>query len=180
MTKIVHQLEVSNDKKKRNSIMLFCLSFLFILSVVIPLNPGTANADSSWRIYVLTPVEQVVSLSNPSVAVPGGRGFMTPQQICILNADGGPVINAPVTFEVSTHPYITSLMRGSYSRKITVYTDSNGIATCANTNSGFLGEGFQIYSEYVAIKQTLQVTASVQGLTPVTFNTVVKTYRYPY
>ena len=71
-------------------------------------------------------------------------------------------------------------MRGSYSRSITVYTDSNGVARAANTNAGFLGEGFQVYSQYSYIKQTLQVTASVPGFNKVTFNTIVKTYGYPY
>jgi hypothetical protein len=105
---------------------------------------------------------------------------MTPQKVCVLDENGSPVVNTPVTFEVSDNPYVTSVMRGTYSRTITAYTDSNGVATAANTDPGFLGEGYQIYSEYSYIKQTLQVTATVSGVAPVTFNTVVKTYGYQY
>ncbi len=168
--------------KNRNTFKVFCFSMLFMLSLILSpsLNAANAATSSNWQIIALAPFEQVVTLSNPTAAAPGGRGFMTPQAICILDEDGGPVINTPVTFEVSSNACITSLMRGSYSRSITVYTDSNGVARAANTNAGFLGEGFQVYSQYSYIKQTLQVTASVHGFNKVTFNTIVKTYGYPY
>ena len=167
------------EKKFIKGTLLFNAICALINTIVKPYD-ANASTSSNWQIYMLNPVDQIVTLSNPTVAAPGGRGFMTPQAICILDEDGGPVINTPVTFEVSNNACITSLMRGSYSRSITVYTDSNGVATAANTNTGFLGEGFQVYSQYSYIKQTLQVTASVPGFNKVTFNVVVKTYGYPY
>ncbi len=181
MKKIKEQT-VNFGCKKRNTFKALCFSILFVLSLVLSsgLNNAYAATSSNWQIVALAPFDQVVKLSIPSTIVPGGRGFMTPQKVCVLDANGGPVINTPVTFEVSSNPYITSLMRGSYSRSITVYTDSNGVATAANTNAEFLGEGFQVYSQYGGLKQTLQVTAKVAGLNTVTFNTVVKTYGYPY
>ncbi len=176
MRKIKEKTVAMNDWKRSTSLKAYYLLALFILLFVIPANISSVNAASNWQITALAPVEQTVNLSNPSAVVPGGRGFMTPQKVCVLNENGEPVINTPVTFEVSSNSYITSLMRGTYSRTITVYTDSNGIATAANTASGFIGEGFQVYSQYSNIEQTLQVTATVSGLAPVNFNVVVNTY----
>ena len=180
--KKINEQAVNFVCKKGITFKTVCFSILFVLSLVLSSGLNNVNAanSSNWQIIALAPIEQVVKLSSPSTIVPGGRGFMTPQKVCILDANGRPVINTPVIFEVSSNPYITSLMRGSYSRSITVYTDSNGVATAANTNTEFLGEGFQVYSQYGGSKLTLQVTASVPGLNKVTFNTVVKTYGYPY
>ncbi|QNU66953.1 Ig-like domain-containing protein [Ruminiclostridium herbifermentans] len=177
----LNEQKVVFDWKRRNSLKALCFSMIFVLSLLLSgFNTAYAATSSNWQIIALAPFDQEMKLSTPSAAAPGGRGFMTPQKVCILNSNGGPVINTPVTFEVSSNVLITSLMRGTYSRSITVYTDSNGIATAANTHADFLGEGFQVYSQYAGIKQTLQVTASVPGLNKVTFNVVVKTYGYQY
>lgn len=169
------------DWKLKNSLMVLCFSMLFVVSLLLS-GSNTANAaiSNNWHIQVISPLEQVVRLENPTAAAPGGRGFMIPQEIYVSDEAGRPVINAPVTFEVSSNPVITSLMRGTYSKKITVYTNIYGIASAANTHADFLGEGFQVYSEWPGIKQTLQVTASVPGLNNVTFDVIVKTYGYKY
>ncbi|MCX7921047.1 MAG: Ig-like domain-containing protein [Clostridia bacterium] len=163
--------------KRKMSLLVCCLSILLTLTLVSTTNPGTAYADS-WTLSAVSPLEQQVNLYQPSSIVPGGRGYMVPQKIVITDSLGRPVPNIPVTFEVSSTSYITSVMRGSNSKTITVRTDSNGVASAANTDPYFLGEGFQVYSRMPGIMQTLQVKASSPGLNVVTFNVKVATVGY--
>lgn len=170
--------------KGKASLITCFLSILLIFIFIVNAIPGTAFAagGTAGTLHVdsLCPLQQELRLSNPSVVVPGGRGFMIPQKVVAIAPSGGALIGVPITFEVLPNPYITVVMRGDYKSKITVYTDSNGVAAAASTYPQFLGEGFQVYSKYGAIKQTLQVKASTPGMNSITFNVIVKTYNYPY
>lgn len=171
-------------RKGKASLMTCFLSILLVFIFIVNTTPGTAFAagGSVGTLYVdsLCPLQQELRLSNPTAAAPGGRGFMIPQKVVAIAPSGGPLIGIPITFEVLPNPIITVVMRGDYKSKITVYTDSSGIATAASTYPQFLGEGFQVYSNYSAIKQTLQVKASAPGMNSITFDVIVKTYNYPY
>ncbi len=171
-------------RKGKSSLITCFLSILLVFTFIVNATPVTAFADGGTvgTLYVdsLCPLQQELRLSNPTAAAPGGRGFMVPQKVVAIAPSGGPLIGIPITFEVLPNPIITSVMRGDYKSKITAYTDSSGIATAASTYPNFLGEGFQVYSEYQAVKQTLQVKASAPGMNSITFSVTVKTYNYPY
>ncbi len=173
-----------HGRKSNVSLKTCFVSILLVFIFIVNATPGTAYAAGGTvgTLYVdsLCPLQQELRLSNPTAAAPGGRGFMIPQKVVAIAPSGGPLIGIPITFEVLPNPIITVVMRGEYKSKITVYTDSNGVAAAANTHPQFLGEGFQVYSNYSAIKQTLQVKASAPGMNSITFDVIVKTYNYPY
>ncbi|RCX20097.1 hypothetical protein DFR58_102166, partial [Anaerobacterium chartisolvens] len=155
------------------------VSFNVKVATVIP---GTTPVDppTNGTLFAVSPVEQQISLSNPSAAAPGGRGYMTPQAVIAKDSAGNPLPGVAVTFEVPANGYLTCVMRGYNKNTITVTTDSNGMASAANTHQSFLGEGFQVYSQYSHITQTLQVKATAPGLKAVTFNVKVGTVGYKF
>ncbi|RCX20098.1 hypothetical protein DFR58_102167, partial [Anaerobacterium chartisolvens] len=161
--------------KVKASLLVCCLSILCTL--VAPSNLGSVYAagSSSATLYAVSPTDQNLSLANPSVAAPGGRGYMTPQAVIAKDSAGNPLPGIPVTFEVPANGYLTCVMRGYNKNTITVTTDSNGMASAANTHQSFLGEGFQVYSQYPAITHTLQVKATAPGSNTVSFNVNVAT-----
>ncbi len=156
-----------------------CLALLLVLVLVFTTIPVSveAAAENGWSLYVCSPLEQVLNLTEPSAVVPGGRGYMVPQQVAVVDANGRSVIGAEVTFEVSTNDYVTSVMRGINKRTITVYTNENGIASAASTDPQYLGEGFQVYSKWANLTQGLEVKAkATEVATTVVFKVKVNTY----
>jgi large repetitive protein len=136
-----------------------------------------------WGLMAMSPVEgtlqpvspllQQIKLSQASAVVPGGRGFMLPQIVVVKDPAGNPLPGIPVTFQVSQDSIITAVMRGLNSTYVTTATDANGIASAANTYAGYAGEGYQVYSKSTGVIKTMQVTATVAGLQPVTFQVEV-------
>ena len=163
--------------KGKMLLALCCLSILLTSALAAITDPGTVHAGG-FTLSAVSPLEQQLTLSQPSSIVPGGRGYMTPQKVVIKDPAGRPVSNVPVTFEATNTSYITAVMRGSNKNTITVLTDANGIASAANTDSYFYGEGFQVYSTMPALMQTLQVKASAPEMNTVTFNVKVATVGY--
>ena len=155
-----------------------CWMIILLISlVVIPnVNEAYSAGEAGETLYAVSPLHQQMKLTQPTTSAPGGRGFMLPQTVIVKDTSGKPVAGVSVTFEVSANDMITSLMRGYNSRVITVTTNSNGMASAANTNSNYLGEGYQVYSLYPGLVQALQVKASIPGGTAVTFNVEVGTY----
>ncbi len=161
--------------KSKVSLLVCFLSILCTLVATTNLEPVYAEGSSGTTLYALSPIDQNLTLANPSTAAPGGRGYMTPQTVIAKDSAGNPLSGVPVTFEVPANGYMTVVMRGYNKNTITVTTDSNGVASAANTHKDFLGEGFQVYSQYSAITQTLQVKASAPGSNTVSFNVKVAT-----
>jgi large repetitive protein len=120
-------------------------------------------------LQAASPLLQQLKLTQASAVVPGGRGFMLPQVVIVKDPAGNPLPGVPVTFQVSQDSIVTAVMRGLNSTVITVATDANGIASAANTYTGYVGEGYQVYSKSTGVIKTMQVTATVAGLSPVTF-----------
>ncbi|EPR09377.1 OmpL47-type beta-barrel domain-containing protein, partial [Ruminiclostridium papyrosolvens] len=158
-----------------------CYFLLGVLSfsLAVVLSDGEAfSADSSGSaLYAVSPLRQQMMLSQPSPAVTGGRGFMMPLTVVAKDAEGKPLAGIPVTFEISESKIVIAQMRGYESRFITVTTDTNGMASCVNTYTGYVGEGYQLYSLIVGSIENLQVKASVPGWNTVTFNVQVGTYK---
>ncbi|AEY65511.1 HYR domain-containing protein [Clostridium sp. BNL1100] len=156
-------------------ILLGVLSF----SLAVVLSDGQAySADTSGSaLYAVSPLRQQMMLSQPSPAVTGGRGFMMPLTVVAKDAEGKPLAGIPVTFEVSDSKIVIAQMRGYESRFITATTDANGMASCVNTYTGYVGEGYQLYSLITGSIENLQVKASVPGLNTITFTVQVGTYR---
>ncbi|OPX44992.1 hypothetical protein CLHUN_12240 [Ruminiclostridium hungatei] len=158
-----------------------CIAILLLATLLIPSIPVNAAAGDYLTDIVNSPLQQSVRLAEPSPAAPGGRGYTEPLKVCALNSQGRPLINFPVTFEdITKHPYITVVMPGTNQSKITVYTDNNGIASAVSTNPNFIGKGFQIYSSFPGIRQTIQIKASAPGMNSIIFSITVSTYLYPY
>ena len=157
---------------------VYCSLIILLVSLaVIPnVNQVYSAGETGETLYAVSPLNQQIKLSQPTASAPGGRGFMLPQAVVVKDASGRPVAGLSVTFEVSANSMITSIMRGYNSRIFTVTTDSNGMASAANTYPNYVGEGYQVYSTYAGIIQTLQVKASIPGANTVTFNVEVGTY----
>jgi hypothetical protein len=157
---------------------VYCSLVILLVSLaVIPsANEVYSAGETGGTLYAVSPLNQQMKLAQPTASAPGGRGFMLPQTVVVKDTSGNPVAGASVTFEVSANSMITSIMRGYNSRSITVTTDSNGLASAANTYSNYVGEGYQVYSTYAGIIQTLQVKASIPGANTVAFNVEVGTY----
>ena len=173
--------------EKRSRWMCGCLILLLWIFIMIAANPAnaysgeegaavSAAAETAGTLNPVSPLLQQMKLSQPSPVVPGGRGYMLPQIVVLKDSSGNPISGVDVKFEVSSDDLITALMRGSNSKSITVATDANGVASAANTYSGYVGEGFQVYSKYSGVVKTLQVKASALGANTVTFNVEVGTY----
>ncbi|MFZ5988766.1 MAG: HYR domain-containing protein [Bacillota bacterium] len=163
---------------KKLSTTCCCLLFLLmVISLAVSFCTQVVNAaeEPQGELHAVSPIRQQMKLSQPSSVVPGGRGFMLPQTVAAKDSSGKPLAGVPVTFEVSSNDLITAVMRGYNSRVITVLTDANGYASAANTYLSYLGEGYQVYSKYAGIIQTLQVKASVPGWNIITFNVEVGT-----
>ncbi|WP_238652834.1 HYR domain-containing protein [Paenibacillus piscarius] len=121
----------------------------------------------------VSPLLQQMRLTQASGVIPGGRGFMLPQVVAVKDPAGNPLAGIPVTFTVSEDSTITAVMRGLNSTAITVFTDANGYATAANNYTGYIGEGYQVYSKSTGVIKTMEVRATVPGLTPVSFKVEV-------
>ncbi|WP_341347916.1 HYR domain-containing protein [Paenibacillus sp. FSL H3-0469] len=121
----------------------------------------------------VSPLLQQIRLSQASGVVPGGRGFMLPQVVAVKDLAGNPLPGIPVTFTVSEDSTITAVMRGLNSTGITVVSDANGYASAANNYTGYIGEGYQVYSKGTGVIKTMEVKATVPGLQPVTFKVEV-------
>ncbi|WP_151734618.1 HYR domain-containing protein [Paenibacillus tengchongensis] len=137
------------------------------MSAAVSAVEGALKAES--------PVLQQIKLDQASTVIPGGRGFMLPQRVSVRDLAGNPLSGIPVTFQVTEDSTVTAVMRGLNSSGITVLTDANGYASAANTYATYAGEGFQLYSRTTGVIRTLDVTASVTGLPPVTFKVEVGT-----
>ncbi|WP_157668447.1 HYR domain-containing protein [Ruminiclostridium cellulolyticum] len=176
--------EKSPFKAKSKSISMLhrwvCYILLGVLSfsLAVVLSDGeTYSAESSGAaLYAVSPLNQQMMLSQPSPAVTGGRGFMMPLTVIAKDAEGKPLAGIPVTFEVSESKKVIAQMRGSESRFITTTTDINGMASCVNTYTGYVGEGYQLYSLLAGSIENLQVKANVPGWNTVTFTVQVGTY----
>ncbi|KAI7258165.1 hypothetical protein KC345_g10613, partial [Hortaea werneckii] len=129
---------------------------------------AVSNVEGSMT--AVSPLLQQLKLSQASGVIPGGRGFMLPQVVAVKDLAGNPLAGVPVTFTVSEDSTITAVMRGLNSTGITVLTDANGYASAANTYTGYVGEGYQVYSKSTGVIKTMEVKATVPGLQPVTFN----------
>ncbi|MRN57257.1 HYR domain-containing protein [Paenibacillus monticola] len=128
-----------------------------------------AVSDVQGTMAPVSPLLQQIKLSQASGVIPGGRGFMLPQVVAVKDLAGNPLAGIPVTFTVSEDSTITAVMRGLNSTGITVVSDANGYASAANTYTGYIGEGYQVYSKSTGVIKTLEVKAMVPGLQPVTF-----------
>ncbi len=155
-----------------------CLIIFVCFFSMAAANPVNAEGGTSGTVtlYSVSPLLQQMKLLQPSSVIPGGRGYMLPQVVAAKDSSGNPVSGVAITFLVSTDNYVSSIMRGSNSKSITVTTDANGIASAANTYQGYVGEGYQVYSKYNGIIKTLQVTASAQDTNTITFSVQVGTY----
>ncbi|MFD1905908.1 hypothetical protein ACFSQ7_20620 [Paenibacillus rhizoplanae] len=98
---------------------------------------------------------------------------MLPQVVAVKDLAGNPLPGIPVTFTVSEDSTITAVMRGLNSTGITVVSDANGYASAANNYTGYIGEGYQVYSKGTGVIKTMEVKATVPGLQPVTFEVEV-------
>lgn len=98
---------------------------------------------------------------------------MLPQVVAVKDPAGNPLPGIPVTFTVSEDSTITAVMRGLNSTGITVVSDANGYASAANNYTGYIGEGYQVYSKGTGVIKTMEVKATVPGLQPVTFKVEV-------
>ncbi len=128
-----------------------------------------AMSDVEGTMGAVSPPLQQIKLAQASGVIPGGRGFMLPQVVAVKDLSGNPLAGVPVTFTASEDSTITAVMRGLNSNGVTVMTDANGYASAANTYTGYVGEGFQVYSKSTGVIKTLEVKATVPGLQPVTF-----------
>ena len=157
---------------------VYCSLIILLVSLaVVPnMNEVYSAGETGETLYAVSPLNQQMKLAQPTASAPGGRGFMLPQAVVVKDTSGRPVAGVSVTFEVTANSMITSIMRGYNSRFLTVTTDSNGMASAANTYSNYVGEGYQVYSTYAGIIQTLQVKASIPGANSVIFNVEVGTY----
>ena len=155
-----------------------CLMLLLLVSMagLLQANEVYSAGEQGSTLSAVSPLRQQMKLTQPTPSATGGRGFMIPQTVVARDAQGMPLAGVAVNFEVSGNEMITAVMRGYNSRIITVTTDANGMASAANTYDGYSGEGYQVYSRYAGIIQTVQVKASVPGGNTVTFNVEVGTY----
>jgi hypothetical protein len=160
---------------KLNIGMLFCLVFFisFILAATVNINEVYSAGKS---LTAVTPLLEQIKLSQRSAVLPGGRGFMIPQSVVLKDADGKPVVGQQVKFEVASNNLVSCIMRGTQDSFFYAITNNRGIATAANTDPSYIGEGFQIFSSNPSVVTTLKLTASVDGCASVTFDVQVGTY----
>ncbi|MEF2967777.1 HYR domain-containing protein [Paenibacillus sp. M1] len=153
-----------------------------VLGTIIRTPSGVTPNDEmlsdpvTGTLSAVSPLLQQMKLSQATSVIPGGRGYMTPQVVVVKDLAGNPLAGVPVTFEAVLDNSITVVMRGLNSNVITVLTDANGYASAANTNAAYLGEGYQVYSQTPTLVKTLDLKATVQGLTPVTFKVEIGTF----
>jgi hypothetical protein len=157
---------VVNECGSRIHLWIFCCLLLLIVSFTAAVGVYAAG-EPQGSLFAVSPTEQQMLLSQQSAAMMGGKGFMPTYTVIAKDPSGKPLAGIPVTFEISRNDMVTALMRGLGSRTVTVTTDANGFASAANTYQGYVGEGYQVYSRYSGISQTLQLTASAPGLTTV-------------
>ncbi len=157
---------------------LYCTLLILLISLAAVPNANYAYSagETGLSLQAISPLRQQIKLTQPSAAIPGGRGYMLPQKVVVKDSSGMPVAGVSVTFEVSANDTVTSVMRGSNSRFLTVTTDANGTASAANTHPSYLGEGYQAYSKNSGVVQTLQVKAGIPGGNTVSFDVEVGTY----
>jgi len=157
---------------------VYCMLMILLVSLAAVPNANHAYSagETGLSLQAVSPLRQQIKLTQPSAAIPGGRGYMLPQKVVVKDSSGMPVAGVSVTFEVSVNDTVTSVMRGSNSRFLTVTTDANGMASAANTHSSYLGEGYQAYSKNSGVIQTLQVKAGIPGGNTVSFDVEVGTY----
>ncbi|MDP4181180.1 MAG: cellulose-binding protein, partial [Bacillota bacterium] len=168
---------VCDCRVRINKWILCCLLILLTVCFMAAFSAVKVNAagETPGTLYPFSPTEQQMKLSQQSAVIPGGKGFLLPYTVVAKDGDGKPLAGIPVTFEISKNDMITAVMRGSSSRIITVTTNANGFASAANTYASYIGEGYQVFSQYPGIKQTLQLTATVSGWNKITFNIEIGT-----
>lgn len=152
------------------------VAILLVLVFLIPAIRANAATGTPVKIIPFSTLQQEVRLGDPTPAALGGRGFID-TGVRVVDSNGNGVYGIPVTFEAIYEPALmTVLMRGTNKSSVTVETDVMGLACSENTNWQFLGEGFQVYSNYVAIKRNVKIKASAPGLEPIVINVTVYTY----